>query len=93
MKVKTLPFTQLKERILSGNVSLIKIASDAEDGFTIKNLKSLDIDSITLEYRLNSSSSQVLPFYRVHGTVVNQQNSVSTIEFLTPAIITTAATQ
>jgi|GEM_PF-3717685 len=90
--VATLPIEKIKDRILANNVSVIKITSDASDGFTIQNLKAINVSSLVLEYRLNSNTNQVLPYYHLVAQVINKQDHPSQIEFITPAVITTNPT-
>ena len=92
-KVKTLPIEEIKKEILAGNVSLIRIISNTSDGFTVKNLKSLDIVSVVLEYRLSSGSNQVVPYYHLHGNAINLQGSATQLELIMPAVATSQNNQ
>jgi hypothetical protein len=92
-RVITLPIEEIRNEILAGNVGLIQIVSSTSDGFQIKNLKSLTIDSVQLEYRLSSGSNQIIPYYRLHGVAANLQGSVSKLELITPAVVTNQNSQ
>ncbi len=88
VKVKTISIEQLKTQIMANNVGVLQISSENPDGFTLQNLKSLDISSIAIEYRLNSQKAQVLPYYRIAGSALNLQGIESKLEIITPAIQT-----
>ncbi len=89
VKVKTLPFEQIKNQILANKVGVLQISSESPDGFTIQKLKQLDITSATVEYRLNTASSQVLPYYRLFSTATLLSGTVSQLQLITPAVVTT----
>lgn len=88
-EVTTLPLSELPNQILSNNVNLIGAASDFPDGFNIKNITKLEITAITLDYRLNSQTSQIIPYYHLKATATNLDNHPSQLDLITPAVNTT----
>lgn len=88
--VQSLPIEQIKNRLLTNNVGVIQIGSQSSDGFTIQDIQSLTISQIKIEYRLNSQSNQVMPYYRLSASAINLNGTTTLLELITPAIQTVA---
>ncbi len=87
-EVKTLPISTISNQIISGNVSVLRIISDFEDGFIMDNITRIDVHSIQLDYRLVTQENKILPYFHLFATITNQQNHTSEVELMTPAVIT-----
>lgn len=89
VKVKTVPLEKIGNQLLSNNVGVLQISSETPDGFQISSLKSLSIENIVIEYRLNSQTNKVLPYFHLSAKAINAEDSRISLQLITPAIQTT----
>jgi hypothetical protein len=72
----------------SGRASLVYAQSDTIDFFSTERFSSIILNKVRLEYRTDSTSETVLPFYRFVGVGRDKNNKSVELEIITPAILT-----
>lgn len=71
------------------NIFLLSVSNPTLTKLPFEQMSKLTIQSITLEYRLDSNRSLLIPMYRCTGTAVYTASTVeSEIEFVIPAVVT-----
>lgn len=82
----TLTISEALKNINFGNASITRAFQEDFQAFNIRAIKSAQLETVTLEYRLDEALRLAYPFYHFYGTATDDQGVRFTIEILTPAI-------
>lgn len=73
-------------RVEQGRARIISSYSESTVQPLLDTVVRGELDSATLEYRLDPSTNLLIPYYRFAGTLVNSDNDIFTAELITPAV-------
>lgn len=77
-------FSDAVEQVKQGSATIIDIQGEAALQQDLTKLTKLALNSVVLEYRLNRSSGQLLPYYKFLATMTNNAGTI-TVYLLVPA--------
>ncbi len=89
-KQNTISIAQAVTNINAGKASLISMDADDTSVTDISQITSAKLNAVSIEYRTDSQSGYVYPFFRFLGTATNGKNESFQVEIITPAIQTTS---
>lgn len=79
----------LNEKGLGSIIYAEKQTSNPEHkGLNLSNIKSGDLKSVSIEYRIDPDQSTAYPFYKFTGEIVNSQGESLSAKIITPAVET-----
>lgn len=89
----TLSIQQALEQIQNGVASILRASVVDFDKVKMSDLTAATFTAVTIEYRLDSQSNLLLPFYKLSGTATSANKVTADIEVITPAVQTTSITR
>lgn len=87
-KQNTITIEQAIKNINAGQGSLVRAEIADPAASDISQITSADLKTVTLEYRADTQSGYVYPFFRFSGDAKNKTGGLVTVEIITPAIQT-----
>jgi hypothetical protein len=89
LKLPLVSLATALENINTNNEASIISAYDENVGsFTLDQIKSGELKTVILEYRVDLDAGLAYPFYRFAGELTNQDGQVIQAEIITPAVVT-----
>lgn len=87
-KIKTVPLASALQQIEDGNGSIISAEYPGHGTPSIDSISQAIFSQASLEYRADTESSTVVPYYHFVGQLVNDQGVTFTGHVITPAVQT-----
>lgn len=80
--------TALENINTNNEASIISAYDESVGSFTLDQIKSGELKTVLLEYRVDLDAGLAYPFYRFAGELTNQDGQVIQAEIITPAVVT-----
>lgn len=88
---KILSISDIETQIRAGNISIITTGNETGI-FDEESLSEFLVTDVTIEYRIEPSTTLIIPYFRIEGEAVEEKDGVPLyITAITPAITTTNA--
>ncbi len=82
----TLSIPEAIESIITDQATVIAARTDRGQRYTLNQLRDVNLQRATVEYRFDPNSSLLYPFYRFTGTAVSGTSSRIDVTVVTPAV-------
>lgn len=87
-KSPLLTLTQALNAINAGHAAIIAYQTTSVESVKFEDIRSGTLNEVVIEYRIDSDTDQLIPFYRFSGTLTDAESNTLDVQLITPAVAT-----
>lgn len=85
-KVTPITLDQALSQIRNGVGTVVDAGKDSFGPLKLNSLSQVELETLSVEYRLDEANRKLVPFYRFSGTALNSLKEKIRVEVITPAV-------